>query len=154
MDKHKPLLSAIFFIGLSFWGIQLSQAAGTDLSPNSAEFLKSTTPDLPNSYQALAVVQLRESVFQDYALSLFTQVKSQAVYAFRQALSRADALGSLLTQFDFFGRLNFAFEPLIDETNADALKAALPTAVWLFLSGVLGLLGLKKRNTAINAGLY
>jgi hypothetical protein len=65
-----------------------------------------------------------------------------------------DALGNLVTQFDFFGLLNFAFEPLIDETNADALKAALPTAAWLFLSGVLGILGLKKRNTAINAGLY
>jgi hypothetical protein len=65
-----------------------------------------------------------------------------------------DALGNLVTQFDFFGLLNFAFEPLIDETNSDALKAALPTAAWLFLSGVLGILGLKKRNTAINAGLY
>ncbi|WKJ90079.1 hypothetical protein QZJ86_19030 [Methylomonas montana] len=44
-----------------------------------------------------------------------------------------------------------AFEPVIDEAKSHDLKATLPTAAWLFLRGMLSILGLKKRNTSAKA---
>ncbi|OAI02443.1 hypothetical protein [Methylomonas methanica] len=150
MDTNKPLLSALFFIGLSFWGIQLAQAATTENTLNPLESFKTILPDLPSAYQEQPSNPAADKPLQDYALTLFTRVKTGAVATFQQALSEIEGLGDIVSQTGFLGLLGTVFHPVIDESKTAELKAALPTAAWLFLSGMLGILGLKKRSNLLD----
>ncbi|MBD9358355.1 hypothetical protein [Methylomonas albis] len=147
MDTNKPLLSALFFIGLSFCGIQFAQAATAENTLNSLETFKTI---LPSVYQEQPLPRLTDEPLQDYALTLFTRVKTGAVSTFKQALSNLAGLDDIVLQTDFFGLLGVVFQPVIDESKTAELKAALPTAAWLFLSGMLGFLGLKKRSSLLD----
>ncbi|AMK76409.1 MULTISPECIES: hypothetical protein [Methylomonas] len=147
MDTNKPLLSALFFIGLSFWGIQLAQATAAENALNPIVSFKT----LPSAYQEQPLTSLTDKPLQDYALTLFTRVKTRAITTFQQALSGLEGLDEIVSQTGFFGLLGIFTEPMLDESKTAELKAALPTAAWLFLSGMLGFLGLKKRNTMLDA---
>ncbi|MGZ0077092.1 hypothetical protein [Methylomonas sp. YC3] len=150
MDTNKPLLSALFFIGLSFWGIQLAQAATTENTLNPLESFQTILPDLPSAYQEQPLNPLADKPLQDYALTLFTRVKTRAVVTFQQALSDIAGLGDMVSQMGLLGLLGTVFQPVIDESKTAELKAALPTAAWFFLSGMLGVLGLKKRSNLLD----
>ncbi|MEI8571047.1 hypothetical protein JWZ98_01740 [Methylomonas sp. EFPC1] len=150
MDTNKPLLSALFFIGLSFWGIQLAQAATTENTLNPLESFQTILPDLPSAYQEQPLNPVADKPLQDYALTLFTRVKTRAVVTFQQALSDIAGLGDMVSQMGLLGLLGTVFQPVIDESKTAELKAALPTAAWFFLSGMLGVLGLKKRSNLLD----
>lgn len=151
MDTNKPLLSALFFIGLSFWGIQLAQAATTENTLNPLESFKTILPDLPSALQEQTLNPLGDAPLRDHALTLFSRVKSRAVVTFQQALLEIDGVGDIVSQTGFLGLLGTVFQPVMDESKTAELKAALPTAAWFFLGGMLGILGLKKRSGLLDA---
>lgn len=149
MDTNKPLFSALFFIGLSFWGIQLAQAAATENPLNPLESFQTILPDLPSAYQEQPLNPLADKPL-DHALTLFTRVKTGAVATFQQALLEIERLGDIVSQTGFLGLLGTVCQPVIDESKTAELKAALPTAAWFFLGGMFGILGLKKRSRLLN----
>ncbi|OQW73988.1 MAG: hypothetical protein BVN35_10790 [Proteobacteria bacterium ST_bin11] len=147
MDSNKPLLSALFFIGLSFWGIQFAQAATSEKTLNALDSFKTILPDLPNAYQDQSISPFSAEPLQDFAITLFTRVKTNAISTFQRALSDAQGLGDFLSQTGIFALFGTVFQPMIDESKSAELKAALPTAAWLLLSGIMGILGVKKRSS-------
>ncbi len=154
MDRNKPLLSVIFFIGLSFWGIQTSQAAVDQTGQKSADFFNVALPDVSNSYGDQTVKLSSEMPLQDYGLTLFNQAKLSVGKTFRQGLVTVKAIYEIVSHSFFVNLLESMFQPTSEKSKPLDLKAALPATAWIFLSLVLGVLGLKKRNASLSSEFY
>lgn len=151
MDRNKPLLSVLFFIGLSFWGIQTPQAAASQTFQNSAEFLNIAAPDMPGLVGTQSVTQLQ---LPGYGATLFSQAKLSVAGAIRRGVVTVKAIYEIIAHSFFVNLLESMFQPATEKTNLPDLKAVLPATAWIFLSVVLGVLGLKKRNASLNTDFY
>lgn len=79
------------------------------------------------------------------AEAVVEQVRFQAEQTWGGAMTAIGEIGASGIDIDFPVLLNTVFQPIVEETRSIDLKAALPSAAWLFLSGMLTLLGLQKR---------
>lgn len=147
MDTNKPLLSALFFIGLSFCGVQFAQAATAETVQTPLSAYKTVVLDMPGSFGEQAIVALSHFSWLEHASTILDRVKIFLLDSFEWATSGFYGLVSLIVQTSIFGLLGHVLEPLVSHTKTGVLKAALPGAVWFFLGGMLGVLGLKKRNS-------
>lgn len=145
MDKAKPFLSGLFFLGLSLWGFQPVFAATVESGVRIRDSFAPSTAELPNINDGLPA----DSGLRDYALSLFDLVRSRTEDSFQHALTELTQAGDFASQSGVSGMLEIVFQPIIHEAKAHDLKAALPSATWLFLSGIFGVLGIKKRKTSL-----
>lgn len=150
MDKSKPFLSGLLFLSLSLCGIQPGLAAAEGNSFKADELFAPAQAERPLSHNNWEPVDgLRE-----YAFALFKRVKYRVADAFQYARSQLSRAGDIAPQTDFARLLGIAFQPIIDEARTRNLKAVLPSAAWLFLSGILGALALNKRKTGLAADMY
>ncbi|MDT4331892.1 MULTISPECIES: hypothetical protein [unclassified Methylomonas] len=82
---------------------------------------------------------------RDLAEAVFEQVRFEAEQTLGGAITAIGSVSTSSIDIDFPLLLNSVFQPIVEETRSIDLKGALPSAAWLFLSGMLTLLGLQKR---------
>lgn len=147
MDTNKPLLSAIFLIILSLFGVQYAQVAGTEGLHSPLAVYKTVLLDLPGAFRERALMLSIDYSWFEQVSGVLNRAKVSALNSMERAMSSFYGLGALLVQTSFLGLLGTVLEPIVGYSKTGAFKAALPGAVWFFLGGMLGVLGLKKRNS-------
>lgn len=103
------------------------------------------TIDLAGATLADDATPLSLGAARTLAEAVVEQVRFQAEQTWGGAMTAIGEVGASGIGIDFPVLLNTVFQPIVEETRSIDLKAALPSATWLFLSGMLTLLGLQKR---------
>lgn len=80
------------------------------------------------------------SDFQNQTLMIFNDAKQSATLSIQQGLLE-------LQDTALVDSINTTISPVLAEVKTKELKASLPSAIWLFLSGILSVLGFKKRES-------